>query len=113
RVAIARALMLAPQVLLLDEPTSALDVSVQAEILNLLRRLRDAQGLTMVLVSHNLAVVAHMCDRLAVMNRGLVVENMDVDTLRREDPREAYTRQLLLASRGYDREAAARMVTFD
>lgn len=113
RVAIARALMLEPQVLLLDEPTSALDVSVQAEILNLLRRLREAQGLTMILVSHNLAVVAHMCDRLAVMNRGLVVEDMDVDTLRREAPREAYTRQLLLASRGYDRDAAARMVTFD
>ncbi len=113
RVAIARALMLEPKVLLLDEPTSALDVSVQAEILNLLRRLRAAQGLTMVLVSHNLAVVAHMCDRLAVMNRGLVVEEMDVATLRREDPREAYTRQLLLASRGYDRQAAARMVTFD
>jgi peptide/nickel transport system ATP-binding protein len=54
-----------------------------------------------------------MCDRLAVMNRGLVVEEMDVATLRREDPREAYTRQLLLASKGYDREAAARMVTYD
>ena len=113
RVEIARALMLEPQVLLLDEPTSALDVSVQAEILNLLRGLREAQGLTMILVSHNLAVVAHMCDRLAVMNHGLVVEDMDVDTLRREAPREAYTRQLLIASRGYDREAAARMVTFD
>jgi ABC-type dipeptide/oligopeptide/nickel transport system ATPase subunit len=113
RVAIARALMLEPKVLLLDEPTSALDVSVQAEILNLLRRLRAAQGLTMILVSHNLAVVAHMCDDLAVMNRGLVVEEMDVATLRREDPREPYTRQLLLASRGYDREAAARMVTYD
>ena len=113
RVAIARALMLEPRVLLLDEPTSALDVSVQAEILNLLRRLRVSQRLTMILVSHNLAVVAHMCDRLAVMNRGLVVEEMDVATLRREDPREPYTRQLLLASRGYDREAAARMVTYD
>jgi peptide/nickel transport system ATP-binding protein len=54
-----------------------------------------------------------MCDRLAVMNRGLVVEEMDVATLRREDPREPYTRQILLSSRGYDREAAARMVTYD
>jgi peptide/nickel transport system ATP-binding protein len=113
RVAIARALMLEPKVLLLDEPTSALDVSVQAEILNLLRRLREAQGFTMILVSHNLAVVAHMCDRLAVMNRGRIVEEMSVDTLRREAPAEAYTRQLLLASKGYDREVAARMVTYD
>lgn len=113
RVAIARALMLEPRVLLLDEPTSALDVSVQAEILNLLRRLRAERGLTIILVSHNLAVVAHMCDRLAVMNRGLIVEEMDVATLRRSEPREAYTRQLLVASKGYDRDVAAQMVTFD
>jgi peptide/nickel transport system ATP-binding protein len=113
RVAIARALMLEPRVLLLDEPTSALDVSVQAEILNLLRRLRRERNLTMILVSHNLAVVAYMCDRLAVMNRGLVVEEMDAAALRRGEPREAYTRQLLLASKGYDADVAARMVTFD
>jgi ABC-type dipeptide/oligopeptide/nickel transport system ATPase subunit len=113
RVAIARALMLEPKVLLLDEPTSALDVSVQAEILNLLVRLRASQGLTLILVSHNLAVVAHMCDRLAVMNRGRVVEEMDVETLRRESPREAYTRQLLLASRGFDRDTASRLTSFD
>jgi len=113
RVAIARALMLEPRILLLDEPTSALDVSVQAEILNLLRRLRLERRLTMILVSHNLAVVAHMCDRLAVMNRGLVVEEMDVATLRRAEPREAYTRQLLTASKGYDREVASGMISFD
>jgi peptide/nickel transport system ATP-binding protein len=64
-------------------------------------------------VSHNRAVVAFMCDRLAVMNRGLFVEEMDVATLRREQPREAYTRQLLLASKGYDRLVASQMVSFD
>ncbi|MCG5242428.1 ABC transporter ATP-binding protein [Azospirillum doebereinerae] len=106
RVAIARALVLEPRVLLLDEPTSALDVSVQAEILNLLRRLRAEHGLTLVLVSHNLAVVANLCDRLAVMNRGRLVEEMTVDELRQGAARQPYTRQLLRASQGYDRAAA-------
>ncbi|MFD1626588.1 ABC transporter ATP-binding protein [Azospirillum griseum] len=106
RVAIARALILEPRVLLLDEPTSALDVSVQAEILNLLRRLRAAHGLTMVLVSHNLAVVANLCDRLAVMNRGRLVEELTVEALRRGEAHQPYTRQLLRASQGYDRATA-------
>jgi ABC-type dipeptide/oligopeptide/nickel transport system ATPase subunit len=106
RVAIARALILEPRVLLLDEPTSALDVSVQAEILNLLRRLRAAHGLTMVLVSHNLAVVANLCDRLAVMNRGRLVEELTVDALRHGDARQPYTQQLLRASQRYDRATA-------
>jgi ABC-type dipeptide/oligopeptide/nickel transport system ATPase subunit len=106
RVAIARALILEPRVLLLDEPTSALDVSVQAEILNLLKRLRAEHALTYILVSHNLAVVAYMCDRLAVMNRGRVVEELDAENLRRGEARQDYTRQLLLASQGYDRSVA-------
>src|SRR3546814_2521628 len=67
RVAIARALILEPKILLLDEPTSALDVSAQAEILNLLKRLRQERGLTYILVTHNLSVVAWMCERIAVM----------------------------------------------
>ncbi len=113
RVAIARALMLEPEILLLDEPTSALDVSIQAEVLNLLKAIRKERGLTYVLVSHNLAVIAHMCERLAVMNRGRFVEEMDVETLRRSEPKEAYTRQLLTASKGYDREKIGQFATFE
>ena len=113
RVAIARALILEPRILLLDEPTSALDVSVQAEILNLLARLRAEHGLTYVLVSHNLAVVAHMCERLLVMNAGRVVEEMTVAQLRAGRPAEAYTRQLLQSSLGYDRQVAEALATFD
>ena len=113
RVAIARALILEPRLLLLDEPTSSLDVSVQAEILNLLARLRAERRLTYVLVTHNLAVVAHLCGRLIVMNQGRVVEGMAVAQLSARAPREAYTRQLLRASMGYDREAARGLETFD
>jgi peptide/nickel transport system ATP-binding protein len=104
RVAIARALILEPRVLLLDEPTSALDVSIQAEVLNLLARLREARGLTFMLVSHNLAVVAHMCDRVAVMTEGEIVEELNVADLRAQTPKHPYTRQLLRASHGYDPE---------
>jgi peptide/nickel transport system ATP-binding protein len=101
RVAIARALILEPSILLLDEPTSALDVSVQAEILNLLADLKEERGLTYVLVSHDLAVVAHMCDRLAVMAEGRIVEALDVAQLRHGDVHHPYSRTLLLASETY------------
>ena len=100
RVAIARALMLEPKVLLLDEPTSALDVSVQAEILNLLKRLRREQGLTYLLVTHNLPVVSFLCDRLAVMRHGRIVEVAEVGQLRRGELREDYSRELLAATAG-------------
>jgi len=113
RVAIARALILEPSILLLDEPTSALDVSVQAEILNLLVRLRRERGLTYIMVSHNLAVVAHLCERIAVMNRGLFVEEMTDRQLREESPAHGYTRQLLTASKGYDRAAIDAFVEFE
>ncbi len=102
RVAIARALILEPRLLLLDEPTSALDVSVQAEILNLLKRLRRERGLTFLLVSHNLAVVSMMCDRLAVMRLGRIVETLSTEALRAGAMADPYTEALFRASAGYE-----------
>lgn len=98
RVAIARALAPEPELLLLDEPTSALDVSVQAEILNLLADLRQEHGLTYLMVSHDLSVVGHMCDRLAVMKDGEIVEIMDVAALRAMKATHPYSQHLLQAS---------------
>ncbi len=101
RVAIARALILEPKVLLLDEPTSALDASIQAEVLNLLDTLRRDRGLTYVLVSHDLAVVAHMCERLMVMQHGRAVEELSRQALQRRQANQDYTRNLLIASEGF------------
>ena len=98
RVAIARALAPEPEVLLLDEPTSALDVSVQAEILNLLVDLRSEHKLTFLMVSHDLSVVGHMCERLAVMKDGEIVEIMDVQALRKMQATHPYSQELLAAS---------------
>ncbi|MEX1236459.1 MAG: oligopeptide/dipeptide ABC transporter ATP-binding protein [Roseovarius sp.] len=97
RVAIARALILKPRVLICDEPTSALDVSVQAQIINLLLELKVELGLTMVFVSHNLAVVEHLADRVAVMYLGQKVEEAETGALFRL-AQHPYSRALLAAT---------------
>ena len=104
RIAIARALILEPQIMLLDEPTSALDASVQAEVLNLLEDLRRRRGLTFIMVSHDLAVVTHMCERLMVMQRGQTVELLSSADLAASRVSDEYTRNLMVASTGFRRE---------
>jgi peptide/nickel transport system ATP-binding protein len=103
RIAIARALILEPHILLLDEPTSALDASVQAEVLNLLEELRRRRGLTFVMVSHDLAVVTHLCERLMVMQRGRTVEMLASADLAAHRVTDAYTLRLMEASGGFRR----------
>jgi peptide/nickel transport system ATP-binding protein len=103
RIAIARALILEPQVLLLDEPTSALDASVQAEVLNLLEALRRRRGLSFLMVSHDLAVVTHLCERVLVMQRGRRVEELAAADLAAHRVQADYTRQLMRASAGFTR----------
>ncbi|NSX88743.1 ABC transporter ATP-binding protein [Agrobacterium tumefaciens] len=98
RVAIARALILEPPILLLDEPTSALDVSIQAEILNLLADQREERDLTFVLVSHDLAVIAHMCDRVLVMQNGDFVDELTKADLEAGVTHSAYSGELFESS---------------
>jgi len=94
RIAIARALSVEPEFIVCDEPTSALDVSVQSQVLNLLRRLQEQEGLTYLFVTHNLGVVEYMADEVCVMEKGLIVERGSVEEIF-DHPREAYTRRLL------------------
>lgn len=97
RVVIGRALLLQPSFLICDEPTSALDASMRTQILNLLTDLKRRHGLTMLMISHDLRVVRHICDRIAVMYLGRIVEIADRDALF-EAPRHPYTRALIAAS---------------
>ena len=94
RVMIAMALACEPELLIADEPTTALDVTIQAQILELMRRLQDETGTAIVLITHDLGVVAEMCDRVAVMYAGQIVEQTDVGSLFRE-PLHPYTRGLI------------------
>ncbi|ATO57786.1 ABC transporter ATP-binding protein [Bartonella sp. 1-1C] len=98
RVALARALIIEPTVLLLDEPTSALDVSVQAEILNLLKSLRQEKRLTYLMVSHDLAVIAHICDRAGIMHKGVIIEELSNNDLRHLHAKDDYTKMFFKSS---------------
>jgi len=112
RIVIARALALDPKILVLDEPTSALDVSVQAQILNLLNDLQKKYDLTYIFISHDLSVIEYMCDRLAVMYLGRVVEEAETYELF-SNPQHPYTKALLSATPSFDKNKDKIMILGD
>lgn len=97
RIGIARALALNPELIIFDEPVSALDVSIQAQVLNLMRELQQELNLTYLFISHDLSVVRHVCNRIAVMNKGQIVELADAESIY-SDPQDPYTKTLIAAS---------------
>ena len=110
RVGVARALALGPRLIVADEPTAGLDVSVQGEILNLLNALRESMGLSILVITHNLNIVRHVADRMAIMYLGRLVEVGDTEKVF-HDPRHPYTAALLSANPMIDPAGAARRIT--
>ena len=110
RVCIARALLLRPRLIIADEPTSALDVSVQAQILGLLDRLRAEENISILFISHDLSLVRALCDRLYVLSGGAVVESGSTEAVL-QSPQHDYTRRLIEAIPGKDRRLEARALT--
>jgi ABC-type dipeptide/oligopeptide/nickel transport system ATPase component/ABC-type dipeptide/oligopeptide/nickel transport system permease subunit len=112
RVLICGAVAGNPDLIIADEPTTALDVTIQAEVLDLLRELRDERGIGMLLVTHNLGVVADICDRVSVMKAGRIVESSDVQSIFRA-PQNEYTKELLSSTREVDLEEANEQVDLE
>ena len=96
RIGIARALAAAPQIIIADEPVSSLDISIQAQVINLLQEMKNSFSLSLVIISHNLSVLRHMCDRVAIMYLGTIVEQSSAADLFRQC-RHPYTEALLAA----------------
>ncbi|MEO1130981.1 MAG: ABC transporter ATP-binding protein, partial [Planctomycetota bacterium] len=112
RIGIARALALSPKFIVCDEPTSALDVSIQSQILNLLADLRDDFGLSYLFISHDMAVIQHICDRVAVMYKGKIVEYGTREQVI-EDPQHEYTQALLSAVPEADPETKKERIVYE